>query len=173
MSFVAGGRTNARCSRCKDVTSHVVIVVVDNMPVKVECCACRSIHKYYAPEVAKKKKEEGPLRVRSDQSREKAVENASKRATISSATSSTSSTSRSSAKKSAPKNSEEVRALWHQKMAKSFAEAKTYRMDLSVKVGDTIEHPVFGSGIVQTIVATDKAEFLFAEGIKLLKCDTK
>ncbi len=169
MAFVAGERTNARCSRCKDITSHVVIVVVDNVPVKVECCACKSIHKYSMPNVSTKKKDEGPLRVRANQSRERAVENAAK----TSAPMTLSANSTNKTKKTKSEKVEDYRQLWQSKMSKSFGESRPYNMSIEVSKNDIIDHPVFGSGLVISIVANDKAEFLFAEGVKLLKCITK
>ncbi len=170
MSFVAGGRTNARCTRCKDITSHVVVVVVDNLPVKVECCACGSMHKYYAPEANKKKSESTTLRVRANQSREQAVESASKAASVKSTTSSSRA---SSAKAITLKKGEDLEQLWQKKMATSFSEAVKYNMNLEVVAGTVIEHPTFGPGVVVEIVGADKANFLFREGIKTLKCAPK
>ncbi len=170
MTFVAGERTNSRCTRCKDITSHVVIVVVDNIPAKVECCACGSIHKYSMPNQEKKKKESGPLRVRANQSREQVVENANK--SFSSTSSKISGSSQSKVKKTSAKV-HDYRQLWQEKLSKSFAESKPYTMEVEVQLNDIVEHAVFGTGIVLEILGNDKAEFLFAEGVKVLKCCVK
>lgn len=50
-----GQRIEARCTRCKDLTGHIVVSMLNGEIAKVECCACSSVHKYYPP--AKKKEE--------------------------------------------------------------------------------------------------------------------
>jgi hypothetical protein len=46
--------------------------------------------------------------------------------------------------------------------------AKAYDMNGSYKVKDLVEHPVFGLGVVQRVVA-NKVEILFEQGRKLLR----
>jgi hypothetical protein len=48
-------------------------------------------------------------------------------------------------------------------------QAKAYAMDGSYKVKDLVEHPIFGLGVVQRVVA-NKVEILFEQGRKLLRC---
>ncbi len=169
MAFVAGQRIEARCSRCKDTTGHVVIVVVDEMPMKVECVACKSVHKYYVPAGQKKKESSSVLRVRSDQERGKVVEQAAKQANIKRTPSSALSTTI----KKKPVRAEELEALWRNKLMKCYAEPKKYRMDAELCLGDSIEHSLFGAGIVEEIVANDKVNILFKDGYKILKCIVK
>ncbi len=52
-----GDRIEARCTRCNDITGHVVVALVGGQIVKVECKACGSVHKYYPPVSAKASKE--------------------------------------------------------------------------------------------------------------------
>ena len=47
--------------------------------------------------------------------------------------------------------------------------AKAYDMNGSYKVKDIVEHPLFGLGVVQRVVA-NKVEILFEQGRKLLRC---
>ncbi len=169
MAYKAGERLNSKCTKCKDITNHIVIVVVDEYPAKVECCACKSVHKYHPPEAVRKKKESGPVRVRSDQSREQVVEKAGR---AQAGTSSLSTFGTSSRKTQAVKT-EDLESLWRKKMSQNFSEAKQYRMDIEISKGETVEHPTFGAGIVEEIIANDKAQFLFQEGRKILKCIAK
>ncbi len=180
MSFVAGQRIEARCSRCKDTTGHVVIVVMNDVPVKVECAACKSVHKYYAPAGQKKKESASVVSVRSNQERGKVVEEVGKKNAYTNSPSPSSSSnsflsSQSKAKTKVKKNLDafELESLWKKKLMKTYAEPKKYRMDAEVSLGDSVDHSVFGVGIVEEIVADDKANFLFKEGYKMLKCVTK
>lgn len=53
-----GDRIEARCTRCNDITGHVIVALVGEEIVKVECRACGSVHKYCpsaAPKEAKGK----------------------------------------------------------------------------------------------------------------------
>ena len=73
-SFVTGQIIEARCSRCKDITGHVVMACLDGMPVKVECRACGSVHKYVAPEAQARPKVEKTVRVKAGHNRAEAVD---------------------------------------------------------------------------------------------------
>ena len=73
-SFVTGQIIEARCSRCRDVTGHVVMACLDGMPIKVECRACGSVHKYSAPGAAPRQKAETTVRVKAGHARTAAVD---------------------------------------------------------------------------------------------------
>ena len=51
-----GDRIEARCTRCNDITGHVIVALVGGEIVKVECRACGSVHKYYPPATPKEAK---------------------------------------------------------------------------------------------------------------------
>lgn len=42
----AGNEVNSRCLKCKDVTNHTIIAMVDGKVVKVQCNVCRGRHNY-------------------------------------------------------------------------------------------------------------------------------
>ena len=73
-SFITGQIIEARCSRCRDVTGHVVMACLDGMPIKVECRACGSVHKYTAPGAAPRRKVETTVRVKAGHARAEAVD---------------------------------------------------------------------------------------------------
>ena len=50
-----GDTVDARCSVCKKVTSHVVLAMVDILPLGVECLICKKIQRYSAPSVVRQK----------------------------------------------------------------------------------------------------------------------
>jgi phage FluMu protein Com len=44
-----GGQIEVRCSRCKEVTDHTVVAMVDGWPVRVMCNRCKSQHNNRRP----------------------------------------------------------------------------------------------------------------------------
>lgn len=53
-SFSVGDPIEGRCTKCRKNTSHIIITVDEEAPVKVECQTCSRQHKYRPPTVAKK-----------------------------------------------------------------------------------------------------------------------
>ena len=54
--YKVGGEVDAKCGKCKDVTRHVIVALIDEKPKRVECLSCRALHNYRPPTAAKKKK---------------------------------------------------------------------------------------------------------------------
>lgn len=50
---VAGDHIEARCTKCKDITNHTIVAMVEDKVAKVECNTCGGIHKYRKPTVKK------------------------------------------------------------------------------------------------------------------------
>ena len=44
-----GDIIDARCSKCQQVTNHVVIALLGTKPAKVQCNTCHGIHRYRSP----------------------------------------------------------------------------------------------------------------------------
>lgn len=53
---------------------------------------------------------------------------------------------------------------WQRTMNMTAASARPYAMNESFAVGDVIDHPKFGSGVVQEIFPPDKMQILFRDG---------
>ena len=69
-----GDRIEARCTRCNDITGHVIVALVGGEIVKVECRACGSVHKYYPPATPKEAKGKTAVcRVKAGETRKEAV----------------------------------------------------------------------------------------------------
>ena len=69
-----GDRIEARCTRCNDITGHVIVALVGGEIVKVECRACGSVHKYYPPAAPKEAKGKTSVcRVKAGEARKEAV----------------------------------------------------------------------------------------------------
>ncbi len=49
-----GDPIEARCTKCRKNTDHIIITIAEEAPVKVQCNACSRQHKYRPPTVAKK-----------------------------------------------------------------------------------------------------------------------
>ncbi len=172
-----GQRIEARCTRCKDLTGHIVVSMLNGEIAKVECCACSSVHKYYPP--AKKREEAAakPVRVRAGEERSQAVKESSQRsAKISAIKEKSSAAPKVSVSKSERANLkalEEMQAKWKDRMVSYSGNAKSYSMDLLVQKDDFVDHSVFGVGIVTEVYPPDKAEILFSIGMKSLRCQCK
>ncbi len=49
-----GDPIEARCTKCRKNTNHIVVAMAKELPVKVECNTCSGQHKYRPPTAAKK-----------------------------------------------------------------------------------------------------------------------
>ncbi len=49
----AGDYIEAKCSKCREMTNHTIVAMVEDVPVKVQCNTCNSEHKYRKPAVKK------------------------------------------------------------------------------------------------------------------------
>ena len=149
-----GNRVEARCTRCKDITGHVIIVLLEGRIAKVECCACGSIHKYYPLEKQRSQTEPSAGRVKKESSKA-AGKPGAVRAT-------------ETKKQAAVRLAQERWSLAVEKAAG--AVVKKYAMDQQIQKGEMVEHPLFGLGCVVEIQRPDKAEIIFQDGVRLLRC---
>ena len=44
-----GDIIDARCTKCKKITNHVIVAMVDIKPVEVKCNTCNGTHRYRKP----------------------------------------------------------------------------------------------------------------------------
>ncbi|GFM32961.1 hypothetical protein LN040_16095 [Desulfovibrio subterraneus] len=160
----AGGRIETTCSRCNDITGHVIVAMVGDVIVKVECQACGSVHKYREIRKPKLKSEtSGVRRVRHGESREQAVSQARSEAAKKAA--------QTRANQRAQQEAEAVMIAWKSVIvSKGTNDARPYTMRESYAAGDIVDHPTFGMGEVQSVTRPDKMEVLFKEGVKVLRC---
>jgi hypothetical protein len=52
--LAAGDPVEARCSKCRKNTDHIVVTMAEEVPATVECKICNHQHKYRPPAAAKK-----------------------------------------------------------------------------------------------------------------------
>jgi Zn ribbon nucleic-acid-binding protein len=139
----AGDILDATCTRCRVLTNHTIVALVEGRVARVKCNTCGSEHNYHAP---KEEKSHAARRVTAPRDR----------------TSSLTSTK----KEILPR----YREQWETALAGKDSEAtKEYDMAGKFMKDDLVRHPVFGIGIV-TMAAGTKMDVLFADGPKLLRC---
>lgn len=159
-SYAPGQRIEARCTRCKDTTGHVIVALIDGVVAKVECCACKSVHKYYPPENKNNNTPTKAIRVKAGQERVAVAQKMTEKTTKE---------KQEKATKASLKQ-EQIEKEWGKALALAPGNPIMYNMDIVLKEGQVIEHKSFGKGVVQTCTPPDKAEILFKDGIKALRC---
>lgn len=155
-----GDRIESRCTRCNDITGHVIVALVGGAIVKVECLACKSVHKYYPPVTEKAVREKKTVcRVKPGEDRKGAV----------SASRPMSKAMETKTALKARKVAEDLEQSWQRSLNLTSAAPKPYAMDGVFAKGDVVDHSIFGQGIVQS-VQNDRMQLMFRDGVKLLKC---
>ncbi len=162
-----GDYITAKCTRCNDVTGHVVMLVLEGSIAKVECKACGSVHKYrdVKADTSKKTTSSAIRHVKAGQNRENAIDVGTKR-TFSTNTPKQTAIQRPSASK--------AESAWQDAMVRHAASLPvSYSMHTTFEVKTLIEHPKFGRGEILSITKPDKMEILFQDGVKILRCKTE
>lgn len=171
-SFAVGQIIEARCSRCNDITGHVVAVCMGGIPVKVECRACGSVHRYVAPDTPARVSKTSTVRVRAGKDRAEAVGNAVHAEAVRQKREEdwhAGSKVKRGEKRAAQKQGE-TEKRWQDALAKILTSPVPYAMTGAFPVDSLIEHPVFGVGAVLELFPPDKMDVLFCEGVKRLRC---
>jgi hypothetical protein len=130
-----GDPIEARCTKCRKNTDHIIVTMAEEGPVKVQCNTCSRQHKYRPPTAAKK-----PAVRRTIKNKEAERKDAERK---------------------------EWEAL---RPNMNSTEARSYSMTDAYKVKALINHPVFGLGLVQRVVGSQKVEVLFEDGKKTMRC---
>ena len=139
----AGDILDARCTRCRVLTNHTIVALVEGRVVRVKCNTCGSEHNYHALKEGK-----APAVPRVTGNKERTF-------------------SPTSSRKELPPTYHE---LWEAALAgKDVSESREYDMTGKFLKNSLVRHPAFGIGIVTT-VAGNKMDVLFKEGPRLLRC---
>ncbi len=142
----AGDIIEARCTRCRAVTNHRIVAMIEEKVVRVECNTCGGVHNYYSPEKEGKTPKTGSS-VSAERKKEAAP------------------------RKTASSKGSSYLAEWESLCAGMEPErAIPYDINGKFKAGDLVGHPVFGLGLVKAVITPNKMEVLFQTGMKLLKC---
>ncbi|AMV70428.1 hypothetical protein JCM30471_24230 [Desulfuromonas carbonis] len=125
-----GDPIEGRCTKCRKNTNHLILVMAETEPAKVECKVCGRQHKYRTPTVTK-----------------------------------------SPAARQALNHREAERKEWEGlRPGMKSEEASAYSMNGAYRVKALIDHPLFGLGLVQRVVGSQKIEVLFEDGKKTMRC---
>ncbi|NOT80220.1 MAG: hypothetical protein HOP07_14595 [Bacteriovoracaceae bacterium] len=73
-----------------------------------------------------------------------------------------------SARGSGKKSTETVGELWTKALTKANASSKEYTIRGSFQMGDLIDHPTFGQGVVEKLIDNNKIEVLFQDDYRTL-----
>lgn len=129
-TLAAGDPIEARCTKCRKNTGHIIVTMADEGPVKVQCNSCSRQHKFRPPTAAK-----------------------------------------NPAVRQAVLHRDAERKEWELlRPNMNSAAATDYSMTASYKIKALINHPVFGLGLVQRVVGSQKIEVLFEDGKKTMRC---
>jgi hypothetical protein len=135
-----GKETLAYCTSCKMDLNHIIVAMKGDRIAKVQCLTCKKEHAYKA---AKGVNEPG-----------KAVK-----------------ATRTSKKKAAAEEEvcHSIEAEWQKLMlAHKDAPTKGYSTKANFGLGDKINHPTFGDGIVGKLIYPNKIEVIFQMDVKVL-----
>ncbi len=126
----AGDPIQARCTKCRKNSDHILVSLADEAPEQVQCTLCSRQHKYRPPTTPKKPGVKRALNLKDAERQE-----------------------------------------WSTlRPGMDNAKASDYSMTAAYKEKSLINHPVFGLGLVQRVVGTQKIEVLFEDGRKILRC---
>jgi hypothetical protein len=127
---LVGDPIEARCSKCRKNTAHLILTLAEVGPATVQCQICSHQHNYRPPATAKKTALRQAIQHKDAESKE-----------------------------------------WERlRPGMNSSKATDYSMTASYKVKALIKHPVFGLGLVQRVVGSQKVEILFADGMKMMRC---
>jgi hypothetical protein len=66
------------------------------------------------------------------------------------------------------KPTESVGELWNKAINRNTGKSKSYSMKESFTMGDVIDHPTFGQGVVEKLIDNNKIEVLFQDDYRTL-----
>ncbi|MGL4208374.1 MAG: hypothetical protein ACRCTY_03200 [Candidatus Adiutrix sp.] len=139
-----GGEIDSLCTRCRILTNHRIVAMVDGFVKRVICLTCQSQHNYRQPPGEKKPTTTKTMRVVKEM------------------------------KKTANTNGGRVFAQWLNKKQSLDDEISPtpYNFKETYTAGEAIEHSKFGLGFVQKIIPPNKMDVMFENEIKTLAMNT-
>lgn len=137
----SGEEVDSRCLKCKDVTNHTIIAMVEGEIAKVECNVCNARHKYRAPLPPKTKRK------------------------------STAAAQKASAKPKMGVAARNANERFNKLLNGRAEDASApYSMTSLFGNDEVVRHPTFGVGVVTANIPPNKIELTFAEGPKVFVC---
>jgi hypothetical protein len=139
-----GSYTQAFCTRCKATLRHTIVALVDGVPKRVRCNTCGGEHVYRAP-VESSEGADRPAPAKKIPS-------------------------------SRPTKQGTTEAAWTEQLTLAQAKGRhgrTYVGTDTYRMGDVMDHPAFGPGVVQRLLEPGKILVLFRTGARTLICGRK
>jgi len=142
MPDTVGGLIESWCTKCRNDTEHIVVALKDGKAKRVECKVCEGQHNWRKPKGAEA----------AAAAQAKAAE-------------------RKSARKAARKRKDPLNPQreWKKLMeAQEGLESKGYAMAEMFELGEVLDHPKFGKGVITEVLTATKFACIFEEGRKVL-----
>lgn len=138
-NYTVGKDVLAYCSKCKLTLSHIIMALKDpNTIAKVQCNTCKSIHAF-----------------KEDPGIKKTVSGKAPKGTRG-----------RKAKDNKPGVS--INEMWVEAMNNTKNKSKEYSTKTRFIIGDVVDHPKFGPGVVEEILDNTKIKVIFRNEIKVL-----
>jgi hypothetical protein len=135
---MVGKEALAYCTSCKMDLNHVIVALKGDRLAKVQCLTCKKEHAYKAPKGMAEPKK--PKKPKASKAAE--AEEA---------------------------GSHSIEAEWQKLMSTHRdAPSKPYGLKEQFGLGDKINHPTFGEGIVGKLIYPNKLEVIFQMDVKVL-----
>lgn len=134
------GETLSFCTSCKIDLNHVIVAMKGDKIAKVQCLTCKKEHVYRAP-----KGNSDPLLAptRAKKSEKSSGDDSS--------------------------NNHSIEIEWEKLMsAHRDVPLKAYNTKGHFNLGDKVNHPVFGEGIIGKLIYPNKLEVIFRHDVKVL-----
>lgn len=133
-----GKEVLSQCSKCKLILAHIIVTMKDSKTPDKTLCKTCKSTHSYKAPGATKKK------------------------------TSISTVIKTAKAKNHTKTSESVNELWTKAVNKTTLSSKSYTIKGNFLSGDLIEHPTFGTGIVEKLIDSNKIEVLFKDEYRTL-----
>ena len=171
MAFKVGEDIDAWCTKCRTDTLHVVVALKPGVPEpkRVECKECHGQHMYHAPKIGPVKPTAAGPAVHNRTAAARTPKppkapmtpKAAAAAKVARAHKAAAATAHTLGAREWVKRMDEF-ALEHDLVMRPYSMRETF------KLGEPIQHPKFGKGVVLEILETNKVAILFEEGRKVL-----
>ena len=139
-SLKTGGDIDAFCPKCDLDLAHVIIAMVGQKPVRVQCKTCRTEHAYRGKKADSRPKSGAAAKPKTPRAPRGAAA-AAARSVVS----------------------------WETALeGKDLAGAKRYKPQVVFELDDVVDHPTFRFGVVTKLLSDGKMEVAFESGAKTL-----
>lgn len=159
-----GKEVDSRCTRCKRVTGHIIVIMSGATPTRVKCNSCGSEHKYRepVPEKAPTRQRTRAVLVRTSDGRKREIRGTTKAPEVKAKPGRPRRKSTTD-KKSPRRSSDPLIRFAEQCEGKELGRPRPYGADQAFAIDDLLVHPGLGLGIV-TKVRGGKVDVLFRSG---------